>query len=124
MINPSEYTLVGLGSSRFIMRQECLASLSNKGIHSKSGTSKVQFLTLCLHFRPSPWLKLHPSSVLLAPSHAEASQSPSRQEKAHSIHGARDCSTGGSVSTTLASQFEFVTFLPGKLCKAQRIDFR
>lgn len=46
MINPSEYMLVGLGSSSFIMRQEHLVSLSNKGIHAKSGTSKVQFLTL------------------------------------------------------------------------------
>lgn len=123
MINPSEYAFVGLGSSSFIMHQERLASLSNKGIHSKSGTSEVQFLTLCLYFSPSPWLKLHPSSVLLVLSHTEASQSPPCQEQAHSIHGAWDCSTGGSMSTTLASQFEFVTFLPGRLCKAQYIDF-
>lgn len=123
MINPSEYMLVGLGSSSFIMCQEHLVSLSNKGIHAKSGTSKVQFLTLCLHFSPSPWLKLHPSSVLLVLSHAEASQSPSHQVQAHSIHGAGDCSAGGSVSTTLASQFELVTFFPGRLCKAQYIDF-
>lgn len=38
--------LVGLGSSSFIMRQEHLVSLSNKGIHSKSGTYKVLLNTV------------------------------------------------------------------------------
>lgn len=109
--------VAGLGSSSFIMRHEHLASLSNKGINSKSGNSMVQFLTLCLHFSPPQWPKFHRSSTLLGSSHTEASQSLSHQEQA-SQH------PGSLRLVYCKAQFEFIICLPGSLWKAQYIDFR
>lgn len=62
ILNPSEYVLWGSDSSIF-MYYWLLAYLSNKGIDSKSGNSKVQFLIphplFPLFSSWSPILKIH-----------------------------------------------------------------